>query len=58
MDEAVQHTGEVDLDDSGGHPTGHVAHLLEVLLQLVLLPLLILSDHPDLLLHEIGFDVL
>ena len=58
MDEAVQDAGEVDLDDGGGHPTGHVAHLLEVLLHLVLLPLLVLSDHPDLLLHQVSLDVL
>ena len=58
MDEAVEDAGEVDLDDGGGHPAGHVAHLLQVLLDLVLLPLLVLSDHPNLLLHQISLDVL
>ena len=58
MYEAVQDAGEVDLDDGGRHSAGHVSHLLEVLLQLVLLPLLVLSDHPDLLLHQISLNVL
>ena len=58
MDEAVEDAGEVDLDDGGGHAARHVPHLLQVLLLLILLPLLVLSDHPDLLLHQVSLDVL
>ena len=57
VDKAVQHARQEDLDHGGGHPTGHVTHLLQVLFICVVLPLLVLLHHPDLLLHQVGLDI-
>ena len=57
VDEAVEDALEEDLDDCARHPARHVAHLLQVLLLGVLRPVLVQLHHPDLLLHQVGLNV-
>ena len=57
MYEAVQDALKEDLDDGAGHAAVHVAHLLQVLLLGVILPVLVQLHHPQLLLHQVSLDV-
>ena len=57
MDKAVEYALKEDLDDCARHPARHIPHLLKVLLLGVLLPVLVQLHHPDLLLHQVGLNV-
>ena len=54
---AVKNALKEDLDDCARHPARNITHLLQVLLLGVLRPVLVQLHHPDLLLHQVGLDV-
>ena len=58
MDEAVKNTTEVDLDDSGSHTWGDVAHLLQILFICIVFPFFVQLHHSDFLLHQVGLDII
>ena len=57
VDEAVEYALKEYLDNCARHSTSHVPHFLQVLLLGILLPVLVQLHHPDLLLHQVGLDV-